>query len=723
MNTFVKNAIKCLIFALPIVALVAPNNMFFPFITGKNFLFRAAVELALCLYLALAFVDKSYRPRLNALSVAFVFFVIAMLVANIFAVDPSKAFWSNFERMDGFITLAHMFAYFVLASAVLREKKDWMVLLISTSAVSLYMTFYSFLQLAGKIKINQGGVRVDGLLGNASYLAAYLIFHIFFLLFLLLQKELKHVVLRVGCGVLITLELVVLYHTATRGAILGFIGGAFVVAALIAWKERESQIVRRGAIVFVGCVVALVVGFFSLRNTDFVERSPVLSRFANISLNDRSQARAYVWPMALDGFQERPLFGWGQEGFIYIFEKYYRVEMFTHEPWFDRAHNEFLDWLVAGGIMGFIGYISLYITALYLLWKSVMLTSREKAVLTGLIAAHAFESLFIFGNLISNMLFVTLLALISAMYKSYNQEEKQKDSVDKVEAPIIISSLILFLILVTTLNYKAYAQNITLIEAISPSKEGLQKSLELFKKALAYRSLGTHEARQQLQQLTLNVISSQNVPDQLKLAFATNTVSEYEEQIKLTPYDARPYLELGSFLFATGNNAEGITLLEEARSLAPKKQQISLTLIRAYILTGMKANDKDLLNKAVTLAKETYEALPQNDNLAVVYADALLSAGNGNEAVRIIRSMQSLAPAANQELLEKLIWLGKSIEALEFMKAAIVEDPTNSDAYVMLANIYVYQGNKQAARDTLNKLAEVVPSMKETVEVYLNQIK
>ena len=45
-NQIVKNIIKYLVFALPVVALVSPVNMFFPFITGKAFLFRVAVELA-----------------------------------------------------------------------------------------------------------------------------------------------------------------------------------------------------------------------------------------------------------------------------------------------------------------------------------------------------------------------------------------------------------------------------------------------------------------------------------------------------------------------------------------------------------------------------------------------------------------------------------------------------------------------------------------------------
>src|SRR3989344_5107438 len=189
MNAFVKNLVKSIIFALPAVALVAPMNMFFPFITGKAFLFRVAVELAFLLYIALAVSDKTYRPKWDALTIAFAIFTGVAFLADIFALNPGKALWSNFERMDGFVTVIHLFLYFIVASFVLKSRKDWKVWMLSVVAISVYMLFFCFLQLAGEAKINQGGVRVDGFLGNASYLAVYLLFPFFFFLYLWLSVK------------------------------------------------------------------------------------------------------------------------------------------------------------------------------------------------------------------------------------------------------------------------------------------------------------------------------------------------------------------------------------------------------------------------------------------------------------------------------------------------------------------------------------------------------
>jgi hypothetical protein len=52
--------------------------------------------------------------------------------------------------------------------------------------------------------------------------------------------------------------------------------------------------------------------------------------------------------MALKGIAERPVLGWGQENFNYVFNKYYNPQMFGQEEWFDRTHNVVLDWLIAG---------------------------------------------------------------------------------------------------------------------------------------------------------------------------------------------------------------------------------------------------------------------------------------------------------------------------------------------------------------------------------------
>src|SRR3990167_6014159 len=110
------------IFALPFIVFLISTSLFFPFITGKNFAFRLIIEVITGAWLALALVNSAYRPQRQWLLGAFAIFVILIALADAFGVYPFKSFWSNYERMDGWITLAHLFLYFVVSSSIMSRK-------------------------------------------------------------------------------------------------------------------------------------------------------------------------------------------------------------------------------------------------------------------------------------------------------------------------------------------------------------------------------------------------------------------------------------------------------------------------------------------------------------------------------------------------------------------------------------------------------------------------
>ncbi|MEK7108921.1 MAG: hypothetical protein AAB919_00600, partial [Patescibacteria group bacterium] len=100
-------------------------SLFFPYITGKNFAFRILVEVALLGYTLLALRDPKYRPRASWIMWAALALVAWMGLATLASVDPVKSFWSNFERMEGYINLLHLFVWFVITGAVLTAGNLW----------------------------------------------------------------------------------------------------------------------------------------------------------------------------------------------------------------------------------------------------------------------------------------------------------------------------------------------------------------------------------------------------------------------------------------------------------------------------------------------------------------------------------------------------------------------------------------------------------------------
>lgn len=375
----------------PFLVFIVTRSLYFPFITGKNFTFRILIELLAVVWVFAALRYPRFRPQSSAVSWAVIIFIALMGIATVFALSSYHSFWSSYERMEGYVGLLHLFLYFLLLGSVFTAERDWIIFFHTSLSASVIASFYAVMQLAGKFEIHQGGTRVDATFGNATYLAAYLLFHLFFLTWFFLRF--KNIWLRITYAAAFILEAVILYYTATRGAVVGLLGGIIVFAILMAILQGGK--VRRWAIGAAIIVLLLPILFFSVRNTSFVRHSEVLERFATISVSDpTTQARFTVWRMAFQGWQERPILGWGQESFVYIFSKFYEPSLWRQEPWFDRAHNVFLDWLTAGGVAGLASYLGIFATAVWLLIRlrrSNNFNPLTFSILISLLAAHFFS--------------------------------------------------------------------------------------------------------------------------------------------------------------------------------------------------------------------------------------------------------------------------------------------------------------------------------------------
>ena len=67
-----------------------------------------------------------------------------------------------------------------------------------------------------------------------------------------------------------------------------------------------------------------VGGFMAIKDTNFAKNSLVLARFSSLNIEElKTQGRYFVWPMAIKGVGERPILGWGQDNFNYVFMRKY----------------------------------------------------------------------------------------------------------------------------------------------------------------------------------------------------------------------------------------------------------------------------------------------------------------------------------------------------------------------------------------------------------------
>lgn len=721
-NNQLRYVILAGIFAIPFVPLIVSGSLFFPFITGKGFVFRLAVEIVFALWLILAVRDREYRPKFSWILGAISLFLAVMLVADVFAVNSFKAFWSNYERMEGYLLLLHLGAFFVVMGSVLKTERIWNALLSTSLGVSAIMSIYSFFQLAGKITINQGGVRVDGTLGNAAYLAIYMVFHIFIAAFLF--TRFRQTWQRAILAAITLANFIILYFTATRGAILGLLGGAFVAFAFLLIRSESGAKIRKVALAGLIGLIAFVGLFVAMRDAAFVKDSPVLSRFASLSFSEiKTQGRYYVWPMAVKGFLERPILGWGQEGFNYVFNKHYDPRMYNQEPWFDRVHSTPLDWLIAGGALGLLAYLSIFAAALYYVFKSdETLSKNTRAVLLGLLAAYFFNNLFVFDQIVSYIMFFTVLA-----YLHVNAPETKFALWDKIAGRLgsrfsaqkswPIAEALVFIIMVFAVYFLVYApwrQNKQLLAVLKLNNEG--KIGEISDYAAPLRGgMGFSESLEHVSQTSIALYDS-SAPAEFKQELFDVVDEAFEKQITRLPTDARYRIFYAAFLSKYGWYGRALEQLEVARELSPQKQQILFELVNNSLFDNR-------LEAALQAAKTAYELDPSYDQAKYLYGLMLKAAGQESEASEILKDIPESDLVFDDRYITVLLAAKKFDEIIAIVRKRIELQPDNLQHRITLTAAFLQAGRMTEAIQVLEELIRLEPAFKEQGEYYINEIR
>jgi len=721
MKDILKGVVHIGIFAMPFIVLIVANSLFFPFITGKNFAFRIIVEIIFASWVLLAMYDPQYRPKFSWILGTLGVFLGVMFFANLFGVHPEKSFWSNFERMAGYVTLIHFFAYFLVVGSVLKTEKMWNRFFNTTLIAAVILSFYAFAQLSGNITINQGGWRVDGTLGNSAYMAVYMLFHIFIAALMLVRTENKG--LRYVYGALVLLFIYLLVQTATRGAILGLVGGGFLTMLYIVFFAKGYPKIRTYGIYGVSALVILAALFFVARDSAFIQENPYLSRVANISLEDGA-VRFAVWGMALEGVKERPILGWGQGNFNYVFNEHYNAEvMHSAEPWYDRVHNIVLDWAISGGILGALAYFSIiFATVYYLLIRPMLrphdesMSVAERGLLFGLLAAYVFHNLFVFDNVVSYIFFAVILAFIHVRVATEipSVEAKRFDerSVEQIAAPIVAVALAGVFYFVNVPGMLAAGD---IIDAFRT--QNVEERIAAFERALSRNSFADQEIREQLTQQVQGILRSSNVSEAKKQEYFRFAESELQKQIEEKPGDARVHVFLASFYRGTGNLEAATEQLKVARSLSPDKQAIIFE-------QGLNELQKNNPEKALEYFTEAYELDTEFPEARVFYAIGALYNDQPELANELIDSDRVMQNFSNNDIAVQAAYSAKEYDLLTRMFTDRIErKPNAQENWVSLAVVQHESGDTEAAIETLTEASEQIPNFSEQAEQFIADLR
>jgi O-antigen ligase len=689
MKTALRWTVLGALFIIPFLPLFVANGLFFPFITGKGFAFRILVELAAGAYILLALADKKYRPRFSWTLLIYGAFTLWMLIADLLAVNPHKALWSNYERMDGWVTMIHVFLFFVIAGAVLSADKLWKRWWQAALVGSVIVSAYGLGQMIGMFQIHQGGVRADASFGNAIYLAVYLMFMIGIALWQAIET--RKVWLRYGLIALAAAELVIVFATATRGVILGIFAAAALVALMVALRSPGK--LRKAGIGGLIALVAVAGLFFLARDSAFVRSEPTLTRIATVFDSSELAVRSTLWGMAYQGFLARPITGWGQEGYNYVFNTYYHPSLYGQEAWFDRAHNTYLDWLVAGGAPALLLFLALLIVGTLALFRS-NLPRAEKLALLGILAAYAIQAVSAFDNLFSYILLAAILAMahdLSARpIKSLAEvKEVTGPAFSAMAVPAVFVVTLVALWFVNVPSIQAAGDLITAASTSDPAA-----GLARMQTAAARGSFATQEIAEQAVTFAGNVVTQTSLPAALRQQTFSFAADRITAALKQAPRDARLILMYGQLLGAAGDHADSLTEVSTAISLSPKKQALYFQRgIQEWQGGDAAAAAKDFataydLDHSFQLAA-SYDAAGKMITGDVPGADALLVQTYGTTTID-----SDILRYAYYDL--KLY--GRLVDSA---KAGVIANPDNVQAHFLLIQAYIIAGRIAEAKADL----------------------
>jgi len=723
------------IFALPVVPFYVANPLFFPYITGKNFAFRIIVEIMAGAWLALALISDKYRPRRDWVLAALALFVLVIAIADAQGAHPFKSFWSNYERMDGWVTIAHLLVYTVVASVMMNSERLWRWLFQFSLAISVLLSVYGLLQVTGFFALGEGGVaglaaRVDATFGNPIYMAVYMLFHIFIAAMLGAQMWIERrqgarMPLSVFYGLVMIFDTVALLLTGTRGTMVGLAAGVLIVDLLVIFLAPRSRNAWRAAVASLVAMIILAGGFWAIRDAAWVQKVGFLQRLATISTSDNTtKARFLNWGMAWQGIKERPILGWGQENYAIVFDKYYDPRMYAQEPWFDRVHNIVFDWLVAGGFVGLFAYLSIFAAVLMAVWRKAragghVFTIPERSLLTGLLAAYFIHNFFVFDNVTSYILFGTILAYIVWRTSSAREPATlfKAQLLPRATLPVVVVVMAVAVWgAAYEINGKALAANRALIVGISPTPAGnVLNNLASIRTAIDYDTYGTQEAREQLSQIAAQIASS-DMPVDVKQKFFTAATTEMALQEKASPQDARFPLFIGVTENAYGDYADAASALRTAHELSPKKQSILFEM-------GSNAIARNDAAAALAAFKEAYELEPKFDQARILYAAILIRTGNDALADTILAPAIPTGAAADARIAAAYAARNEYAKIVPIWSARIKADPTDMQAYFTLAAALYAAGGRDQAVAVLEAAKKQSPSSASQIDTFIRQVK
>ncbi len=518
-------------------------------------------------------------------------FLTSQILSTIFSLDPHTSVWGYYSRFHGGLlsTLSYIILYYAFVQFMRGKTKKVIGVILSTGLiVSLYGIAEHF-GIDKNIWIQDVQNRVFSTLGQPNWLAAYLL-----MLIPLAWSRNSKIYYFYSFVFLITL-----YFTRSRSGLLG-LGAAALVYGFMRWRRLTLILAALGLIGF---------GFgyrYLPLETGLAETGPAVTQGGSSS----SDIRRVVWKGAIEIWKRYPVFGSGVETFAYTYYNFRPIEHNLLSEWdylYNKAHNEFLNFLATTGAFGLASYL------LLIIWFSVWaVKNRQEALLAGYLGL-AVSNFFGFS--------VVPVALLFFLYPAFALPvEKTKAAhyfpINNFRA-LAISGIglltffgLLFLIKLWRSDYLFnLGRNQIKARLLQEGWQNLSRAVRLSPKEPVFRSdLAEAEAQLALAYASPSAELAQQITDQ---AVTDSDAVISQNPVNLNFWRSRIKIFL---ILATINpdyQTQALEAFDRAIALAPTDPKLTYNLGLVYNQMGQTGLAEQLLKQTVEL-KPNYEAARNN---------------------------------------------------------------------------------------------------------------
>lgn len=328
--------------------------------------------------------------------------VVATAISTMLSLDAWQSLTGSYQRQGGLLTLCAQVTLFAAVALQLRSPLQRDRLFVAVTLASVAAASYAVAQRCGLDPLSwdttlAGGnplAKAPGTLGNPTFLSGYLAVAMF------VTGALVH--RRPFAAAALVVQAVGIWASGSRGAIVAVAAGAMVFALALAAATRAWRLVA-GTIVVGGAVAASLV-LLNLPDGPLasVRDAGPWRRVAHVfdATDETSRVRLLIWQGArgvatrttametVDGLSDpharlRCLFGYGPETLHISFARSGPAELSRLErPGLiaDRGHNESVDALATGGLVGLALTMTLVAAVLLTACRAVCPGRRAQVV-------------------------------------------------------------------------------------------------------------------------------------------------------------------------------------------------------------------------------------------------------------------------------------------------------------------------------------------------------